>query len=119
MIKQLLCLLGLSLVHANVIGFDFGSTFFKITLVKPGSPFSIVENSTSMRKTPSMMTFGPETRLWSSDSFVNASRYPKTTFADSAKYLGKTFDTAELSKLAERKFVLNDFVEDDRGQVAW
>lgn len=36
---------------ANVIGFDLGNTFFKITLVKPGSPFSIVENTTSMRKT--------------------------------------------------------------------
>ena len=30
---------------ANVIGFDFGTTFFKITLVKPGQPFTIVENT--------------------------------------------------------------------------
>jgi hypothetical protein len=47
-------------VNANVIGFDFGSTFFKITLVKPGSPFSIVENLTSKRKTETMMTIGNE-----------------------------------------------------------
>ena len=26
-------------VTANVIGFDFGSTFFKVTLVQPGKPF--------------------------------------------------------------------------------
>ena len=39
----------------NVIGFDFGSTFFKITLVKPGQPFTIVENTASKRKTPSML----------------------------------------------------------------
>ena len=25
-----------ALAHANVVGFDFGSQFFKITLVKPG-----------------------------------------------------------------------------------
>lgn len=24
---------------ANIIGFDFGSTFFKVTLVQPGNPF--------------------------------------------------------------------------------
>jgi hypothetical protein len=47
-------------VNGNVIGFDFGSTFFKITLVKPGSPFSIVENLTSKRKTETMMTIGNE-----------------------------------------------------------
>jgi molecular chaperone DnaK (HSP70) len=41
---------------ANLIGFDLGNTFFKITIVKPGSPFSIVENTTSKRKTESMMT---------------------------------------------------------------
>jgi hexokinase len=38
---------------ANVMGFDFGSTFFKITLVQPGKPFQIVENTTSKRKTDS------------------------------------------------------------------
>lgn len=25
--------------NANVIGFDFGSAFFKVTLVQPGNPF--------------------------------------------------------------------------------
>ena len=34
-------------VSANIIGFDFGSSFMKATLVKPGSPFSIVENTAS------------------------------------------------------------------------
>jgi hypothetical protein len=40
-----------TLSQCNVIGFDFGSSFFKITLVKPGQPFSIVENTATMRKT--------------------------------------------------------------------
>ena len=45
------CTLFAGQVSANVIGFDFGSNFFKIVLVKPGAPFTIVENVTSMRKT--------------------------------------------------------------------
>ena len=45
---------------ANVIGFDFGSTFFKITLVQPGNPFQIVENTTSNRKTESQFTIAKE-----------------------------------------------------------
>jgi len=39
-----LCVFFTSPVKGNVIGFDFGSTFTKITLVKPGQPFAIVEN---------------------------------------------------------------------------
>jgi len=45
---------------ANVIGFDFGTSFFKVTLVQPGNPFQIVENTTGGRKTESMLTIAPE-----------------------------------------------------------
>ena len=82
--------------NANVLGFDFGNTFFKITLVKPGSPFSIVENTTSKRKTETMLTIADDVRLWSADSFVGAARYPKTTFANVAGYLGQEYLQEEL-----------------------
>ena len=106
-------------VQAQVIGFDFGSTFFKITLVKPGSPFSIVENTTSKRKTETMVTFGPENRLWGYDSFVAEGRYPKTTFSSVASFLGADYDEEFLKTLALDRFVLNEFVEDDRGCIAY
>ena len=106
-------------VNANVIGFDFGGTFFKITLVKPGSPFSIVENTTSKRKTETMLTIADDVRLWSADSFVGAARYPKTTFANVGGYLAKEFQSEELTALRTNKFILNDFVVDERGLVAW
>jgi hypothetical protein len=53
---KLLMLVGMTLMmsmqtSANVIGFDFGAQFMKITLVKPGQPFAIVENTASQRKT--------------------------------------------------------------------
>ena len=106
-------------VNANVLGFDFGSTFFKITLVKPGSPFSIVENTTSKRKTETMLTIADDVRLWSADSFVGAARYPKTTFANVAGFLAKEFNSDELTALRTSKFILNDFLADERGLVAW
>jgi molecular chaperone DnaK (HSP70) len=45
---------------ANVIGFDLGNTFFKISMLKPGSPMLIVENTTSKRKTETMMTIASD-----------------------------------------------------------
>jgi len=63
-------------VSANVIGFDFGSTFFKITLVQPGNPFQIVENTTSKRKTESQLTISKEMRMYGADSYMATARNP-------------------------------------------
>ena len=102
-----------------LIGFDFGSNFFKITLVQPGKGFEIVENETSLRKTETQLTITPETRLFAKDSFNGNSRYPKATFLELASYLGMEYDDEHLEYLRLNEFVLNDFAEDDRGLVAW
>jgi len=60
---------------ANVIGFDFGSSFFKVTLVQPGNPFQIVENTTGGRKTEAMISIANENRLFGKDSWAGQSRF--------------------------------------------
>ena len=67
--------------NANVIGFDFGSNFFKIVLVKPANPFLIVENITSKRKTETYLAIGPEDRKFGVDAFNFATKAPKTTYS--------------------------------------
>jgi len=69
-------------VKADLIGFDFGSSYMKATLVKPGKPFGIVENTASKRKTETMVTLGEENRLYGKDSFLESGKYPKTTFTE-------------------------------------
>jgi molecular chaperone DnaK (HSP70) len=106
------------LVSANLIGIDFGSTFMKATLVKPGQPFAIVENTASGRKTESMVTLGSENRLYGKDSFLESSKYPLTTFSDLHRTFGKKFDSDELAKFKEQRFVTNEYVADERGNIA-
>ena len=103
---------------ANVIGFDFGSSFFKITLVQPGNPFQIVENTTTKRKTESQFTLTKDVRLFGKDSFIGSTRFPKTTFSDLAGLFAVPYSQETVEKLALEKFVLYDFVEDDRGLIA-
>jgi hypoxia up-regulated 1 len=103
---------------ANVIGFDFGSNFFKVVLVKPANPFQIVENITSKRKTESYMSIGPEDRKFGVDSYNFATKAPKTTFTQSAFFLGLDFDTSRVNNLLDN-FVMNEFVEDERGLIAF
>jgi activator of 2-hydroxyglutaryl-CoA dehydratase len=51
LLSQSESLIKVPVVEANLIGIDFGSTFIKATLVRPGKKFEIVENTASMRKT--------------------------------------------------------------------
>jgi hypoxia up-regulated 1 len=117
--KTLFLLALATLSTANLIGFDLGSTFFKITIVQPGSPFSIVENLTSKRKTDTILAIGSETRLFSSDAVTNAGRFPKTTFQNVANYLAQDYDDELVKQLREQNFVMNEFVRDERGLIAF
>jgi len=108
-----------SLAHANMIGFDLGSNYFKITLMSPGKPFQIVENVAGGRKTHNQMTIAPEERLYSTDSFSSMARYPQTTFVNSVLQLGVEYNEEEIALLRKTKFVMNDFVADERGLVGY
>lgn len=106
-------------VGANLIGLDFGSSFMKATLVRPGKKFAIVENTASKRKTEAMVTLGKENRLWGADSFVESGKYPLTTFGEVARTFGEKYDAEAISKFKEHRFVTTDIVADERGQNSW
>ena len=115
-IFALALLLNISL--CNVIGFDFGSTFFKITLVKPGQPFTIVENTATKRKTETMLTLNPDdARIMGADSYMEQSKYPKTTFHSLHRFVGVKYEDAE--PIVKERYVMNEIKADDRGFVGW
>ncbi len=105
---------------ANVIGFDFGSTFFKITLVKPGQPFSIVENTATKRKTETMLTLNPDdARIMGADSYMEQSKYPKTSFHSLHRFVGVSMEDPSVPKIIQDRYVMNEIRADERGFVGW
>lgn len=109
----------LPIANCNLIGFDFGSNFMKATLVKAGTPFSIIENTASKRKTETMVTIGNENRLFGADSFLESGKYPQTTFTHIPRTFGRQFDSEWTSKMKEERFIFNEYVADERGVTAW
>lgn len=108
------------MVSANVIGFDFGSTFFKITLVKPGQPFSIVENTATKRKTETMLTLNPEdARIMGADSYMEQSKYPKTSFHSLHRFVGVAMNDSSVPQLIQDRYVMSEIRADERGFVGW
>ena len=49
----LLCLI--KLISPYMMGIDLGSEFFKVTVIKPGKPFMMLENLLSKTKTESAL----------------------------------------------------------------
>ena len=66
-----------------------------------------------------MLTIGKENRQFGADSFLEMGKQPKTTFAEFARVFGQKFDSDNISKMKESRFIMNDFVSDDRGLVGW
>ncbi|CDW74071.1 protein heat shock protein [Stylonychia lemnae] len=106
-------------VQGNVIGFDFGSTFFKITLVKPGQPFTIVENTATKRKTETWLTITSEERYFGVDSLTESTKHPKTSFSQLHRFVGQEYDSQKIDEMTKSRFLVNEFAEDDRGLVGW
>lgn len=102
-----------------MIGFDFGSSFFKITLVKPGQPFAIVENTATKRKTETMVTITEDERVFGADSFIEQTKFPKETYSQLHRFIGKEWDQEFIQKMKSQRFLVNEFVEDDRGLIGW
>ena len=54
----------LAVANASILGIDFGTQFMKIAIVRPGSPFEIVTDLSSKRKTPAAVIFDDSTRTY-------------------------------------------------------
>ena len=73
--------LSIKVVRANVIGIDFGSDSFKVSIIAPGNPLDIVTNFQSKRKTPLSISFYRDERMFGSDSIALMARKPEVTFS--------------------------------------
>ncbi|TDH66513.1 hypothetical protein CCR75_007001 [Bremia lactucae] len=106
----LLALLGAGLhtaafVEAIVAGVDFGGEFFKIALVKPGTPFEIVTNVHSKRKTETMVAFDGDERLYGADAATVGVRRPQTAYLQIRRLLGTKLSDPQVSALLEEEYL--------------
>ncbi|THU97845.1 actin-like ATPase domain-containing protein [Dendrothele bispora CBS 962.96] len=79
-----LCLLVLALPSttlAAVLAIDYGADFIKASLMKPGVPFDVLLNKDSKRKIQSSVAWKNGDRIFGSDAFNLASRFPSDSFS--------------------------------------
>ncbi|RLN47638.1 hypothetical protein BBJ29_007699 [Phytophthora kernoviae] len=96
-------LLAASLVEAIVAGVDFGGEFFKVALVKPGTPFEIVTNVHSKRKTETIVAFDGDERLYGADAATVGVRRPQTAYQQIRRLLGTKLENPQVKALLEEE----------------
>ena len=104
-------------VQSGVLGIDFGSQYYKISMIRPGRPFTMVENLYSKTKTYNGITFYDKQRLLEYDANAKASRNTKNAFIFTPKFFGKTKDDAQLNELIKLQHANNNIVKEANGSL--
>ena len=65
-----------------------------------------------------MLTLNPEdARIMGADSYMEMSKYPKTTFHSLHRFVGVKFEDAD--NIIKERYVMNEIKADERGFVGW
>ncbi|KAF8315850.1 HSP70-domain-containing protein [Clavulina sp. PMI_390] len=76
---------------ASVLAIDYGTDWTKASLMKPGVPFDVLLNKDSKRKIHSSVGWNRGDRLFSTDAFNIATRFPTDSFPSLKHILGQQF----------------------------
>ncbi|KAK7039209.1 lumenal Hsp70 protein [Paramarasmius palmivorus] len=68
-------------VFGAVLAIDYGSNWIKASLMKPGVPFDVLLNKDSKRKIQASVAWKRTDRLFGTDAFNIASRFPGDSFS--------------------------------------
>ena len=95
----------ITITRASILGIDLGHKFFKVALVKPGTPFEIVTNVHTKRKTESLVGFDDGERRFGGDAKTLAGRRPHLVFDGLRRLLGRTMDHPAVVKTLGERYV--------------
>ena len=103
-----------------IIGVDIGSEFFKICVIKPGKPFSIVENLQSKLKTPTALSLKDDEITFGADALTKKARFPKNVFTFFTNYLGESYNSTFVNEFLKEFLIGYDIEEDSsRGTITF
>jgi len=96
LITGLLFLLNIIVINASVMAIDYGSQWYKVSLISPKIPLELVLNEESQRKTRSIISIIDDIRLFSNDAVSKSTKNPKQTFDFLKLLVGKKFNDEEI-----------------------
>ena len=112
-LKPLFLLALLQQICSNLIGIDFGSEYFKVSMVKSGRPFSLVENYQSKTSTPNFLSFKDNEVMFGSDALSKKIRFSEHVFHDIKEFIGKKYNDPSVKKFLDHNMIHFEISQDD------
>ena len=103
--------------QSAIIGVDLGSKYFKVALVKPGTPFEIVTNVHTKRKTETLVGFDDGERRFGGDAKTLAGRRPHLVFEQIPHLLGKNVNHPKVEALKKKYIAFEISANEKRGSL--
>ena len=101
-ILLLLCLI--KLISPYMMGIDLGSEFFKVTVIKPGKPFMMLENLISKTKTESALGLKEDEITYAYDALAKKAKAPANVFNYFSEFLGRRHNESFVKEYMEDFF---------------
>ena len=98
----LLCLI--KLISPYMMGIDLGSEFFKVTVIKPGKPFMMLENLLSKTKTESALGLKEDEITYAYDALAKKAKAPANIFNYFSEFLGRKYNDTFVKEYMEDFF---------------
>jgi len=106
----LLFLINVAVIKASVMAIDYGSEWYKVSLITPKIPLELVLNEESQRKTRSIISIVDDIRMFSNDAVSKFTKNPSQTFDFLKLLVGKKINDEEVKFY---KSIFNiDIIED-------
>ena len=87
-----------------MMGIDLGSEFFKVTVIKPGKPFMMLENLLSKTKTEEAVSLKDDEIAYAYDALAKKAKAPANIFNFFSEFLGRRHNESFVKEYMEDFF---------------
>lgn len=100
-------------ITSYMLGIDLSSEFFKVTVIKPGKPFMMMENLLSKTKTEFALGLKEDEITYAYDALSKKAKSPANVFNYLTEFLGQTENSEKIKEYMKDFFVGYDLKSDN------
>ena len=109
--------LSISQTTCYMMGIDLGSEYFKVTVIKPGKPFMMLENLISKTKTELSVGLKDDEITYAYDALAKKVKAPANIFNYFSEYLGRKHDDLFVKEYMEKFYQSYNITADNETET--
>ena len=109
--------LSISQTTCYMMGIDLGSEYFKVTVIKPGKPFMMLENLISKTKTELSVGLKDDEITYAYDALAKKVKAPANIFNFFSEYLGRKHDDLFVKEYMEKFYQSYNITADNETET--